>query len=383
MSVINQMLQDLQRRQGPAGVAGALPPARPVAARAAAGWWGWAAAAALAAALVYVSWGAGSAPPPTAALAPPAPAPHDAPTVATVPAVVAAAELPARTESPGDERAPAPNAEPVARVVSTLPEPDSGIAAAHTTTPLASASTPSRHEAEAAPRMEAVVAPEAGPADEARAVAAGTPPSTASTMQRRARPLSDVERGELAYRRALAELDAGEEQPARAALREALVLAPAHRYAAELLAALLVRAAYHEEAQRVLEAALRHRPGDPGLTQLLAHAHVHAGSVEAAVAVLERQPPPLAAQPEYHALLAALYQQLGRHGAAAQGYRALLQVDPEHAPWWVGLAISLEGRGHWSEALGAYRRALELGTLAADLARYAENRVTVLERARR
>jgi MSHA biogenesis protein MshN len=95
-----------------------------------------------------------------------------------------------------------------------------------------------------------------------------------------------------------------------------------------------------------------------------------------AIEVLRAQPFPAVTQdPEYYALLAALLQDTRQFAAAAQTYASLLQLRPETALWWFGLGVSMDQNGDFDQARNAYRRAMALPGLSADVQKYVQSRL--------
>lgn len=90
---------------------------------------------------------------------------------------------------------------------------------------------------------------------------------------------------------------------------------------------------------------------------------------------LEAEPPGPGTMPAYHTMMAALYQKLGDHQAAAEQWAALIESDDSNARWWAGLGIAMESRGRDERARAAYSRALSLPDLAPQLRRYIEQRL--------
>jgi Flp pilus assembly protein TadD len=98
-----------------------------------------------------------------------------------------------------------------------------------------------------------------------------------------------------------------------------------------------------------------------------------------AIKVLRAQPVPAIDQDlEYYALLAALLQETGQFAAAAQAYAGLLKLRPETAIWWFGLGVSMDQTGDFDQARNAYRKALALPGLSADVQKYVQSRLQVL-----
>ncbi|XOZ33297.1 hypothetical protein ACMDCT_13965 [Halomonadaceae bacterium KBTZ08] len=90
---------------------------------------------------------------------------------------------------------------------------------------------------------------------------------------------------------------------------------------------------------------------------------------------LVSDPPGPGSMPSYHSMMAALYQQTGDHQAAAEQWAALIETDDGNARWWAGLGIAMESRGRDQKARAAYARALSLPDLAPQLRRYIEQRL--------
>jgi MSHA biogenesis protein MshN len=98
-----------------------------------------------------------------------------------------------------------------------------------------------------------------------------------------------------------------------------------------------------------------------------------------AVELLQRDPlPAVAADLEYHALYAAALQEQKRFEEAGQLYRQLVNLRPQQAVWWMGLAISMDQAGSNEQARGAYEQAIALPGLRSDLHDYIRGRLQIL-----
>lgn len=117
---------------------------------------------------------------------------------------------------------------------------------------------------------------------------------------------------------------------------------------------------------------------DPDLRQLKARWLAVGGRPHEAVSLLESDKPELAAFPDYHALLASYYQQLGQAEPAAGVYAELLTFNPAQANWWAGRALALDRLERYDEAKVAYERALVLPGLSGQLAQFAKQRLESL-----
>lgn len=157
-------------------------------------------------------------------------------------------------------------------------------------------------------------------------------------------------------------------------LTELLAVEPGHVEGRLLLASALVENGDPGQAAATLEQGLADQPGVWQWAQLRAQLAINAGDAERAIAVLAGATPPLAEQPQYHALLAAVQQRTGRHEQAVATYHRVLAQRPERGVWWMGLGISLQELARDREAGFAYMRALEDATLSTDLRRFIEQR---------
>lgn len=133
------------------------------------------------------------------------------------------------------------------------------------------------------------------------------------------------------------------------------------------------------QAQQQMRESLAQNPESLPLRKTYARSLLADGHHLEAIKVLRSQPLPAVAQDlEYHALLAALLQETRQFGAAAQAYAGLLQIHPEKALWWFGLAVSMDQSGDFDQARNAYRRALALPGLSRDVQKYVQKRLQIL-----
>ena len=375
MSLINKMLQDLDARGGQPGAAAGspeikpvLPPERPfpwlriallgglVGVLGGSGYLAWRIQQAAPSAAAPVAL-AQTAP---AAAAAPAPAPVEAASAA--PAVAAApAAAPAPAE-PAAEPAPVAAAQEVA-----APQPQP-----HRPPP-----APAAKKEGPAPRREAARAPAPRVAPAVPAKAAPKPPVVkAAKPEPAGRVETTAQRAENGYRRALAGLEDGRVTEAIGHLEGALRADPRHEAARQTLVGLLIEAKRPDEAIRQLGAALALDPRQPAMAMLMARLQLERGSP--GIDTLMRTLPYAAGNGEYHAFLAGALAREGRHREAAEHYGVALRTAPQNGVWWMGLGISLQAEKRTAEALAAYQKARESGTLAPELLGFVERKLKQL-----
>ena len=381
MSLINKMLQDLDKRGG-AGDGAVHPqelkavPAperdrRPVmlagagvaaaAVLAAGGWYGW------------QYWQSHRAPPapvpkvvvnqrPAGAVG----APPPAPVIETAkPAATELAATPAPTAHPAAESL----AEPITKPVQSA-QPEGRPAK----------SVPVRAATKAAPSGAAAAANDAVASESRRPVA----DNEAHRPERKPAQTEGVSRRELtpklesdgAYRRALVALQEGRLSVAMADLERALEIDPRNEAARQTYVSLLLENKRTDEAIRQLRLSLGIDPRQPGLAMVLARLQLERGgpALETLMATL----PYAGNSADYLAFLAGVLQRGQRHAEASRYYRDALQLAPGNGVWWMGLAISLQADQHLQEAREAYTRARQANGLTPELQAFIDRRIEQL-----
>lgn len=163
-------------------------------------------------------------------------------------------------------------------------------------------------------------------------------------------------------------------------LEHALGLYPGHLPARELLVETLAREGKSGEAMLLLAEGLEIAPDHILFKKSYARMLVEQGDYDAATRVMLAGGLPSAEEdPEAHVVLASLYQRLGEAFLAAQTYRNLLVAWPQTGAFWVGLGSALETQDLPGEALECYRRALATNNLRQELRLFAEKRLLLLK----
>jgi len=230
--------------------------------------------------------------------------------------------------------------------------------------------TPVREPASQQPaRQEPVRAPKVAPV---------APALKSGTVDKRNRTLSSAETAEAQFRRAAALLNQGRLSEAEDHLAGALRADPSHVAARQTYVAMLLEQHRVEAARRLVQEALAINPAQPAFAVALARIYIEQREYRNALEVLDKAGP-AARDAEFQAMRAAVLQRLGKHAEAVEAYQNAIRIAPQPGTTWVGLAISLETLGRRPEAAKAYRRALDAGSLAPEAREYAESRARALE----
>lgn len=157
---------------------------------------------------------------------------------------------------------------------------------------------------------------------------------------------------------------AGKREAAVGKYQQALARDPGMRQARLQLAGLLQESGQLDEAFQVLKTGYEQQPND---TLAIAAGRILAdqGQRDEALIWLARGRAGL--RPADFALMGALLSQLQRLDESVKAYQRALAADPNQGGWLLGLGLALESLGRMDEARVAYRKALERGEFKPDV----------------
>jgi MSHA biogenesis protein MshN len=187
-----------------------------------------------------------------------------------------------------------------------------------------------------------------------------------------------LQRAEAAYRRGLVNVQEGYVSDAISALEQALQANPQHESARQTLIRVLIDNRRPDEAMRELQLALTLDPRQPSMAMLLARLQIERGGT--GIDTLMRTLPFASGNGEYHAFLAGALQRQQRNREAAEQYQTALRALPQNGVWLMGLGISLQADKRDAEALDAFRKAKNSGTLTPELLSFVDGKIQLLSR---
>ncbi len=166
---------------------------------------------------------------------------------------------------------------------------------------------------------------------------------------------------------------------AKELLEQVLLLDPLYLPArTSLLQNLLQAQASDNELSAMLDSSLAIFPGNLLFIKTRAHLYIKQKNFITAIAVLRQVDANTINDSAYLALLAASYQQVQNFPLALPLYRRLTEMQPEKAENWLGLAICAERLNQISIAVEAYRQALDKNTLQGEVVNYINQRLSLL-----
>jgi MSHA biogenesis protein MshN len=266
-----------------------------------------------------------------------------------------------RPQAPAHVRPPIATSTVIAREVSAQTAPRSAIVAAKTVAVVAIA--------------EAKPAPAVAKPHEVDLEPTARPAAARPQIDKRAQQLTPLQLAENAYREAASLLHQGMLVEAQEQFRLALQHNPAHAGARQGLFGVLLDAKKSAEAEQVLREGLEMNPAQPGFAMALARLRVDRGDATGAIDVLQKTLPAALGSPDYLAFLAALMQRQSRHQEAVDNFRAALRLAPDSGVWLMGLGISLQALNRGREAQDAFRRARNSNTLTPELLAFVDQRM--------
>ena len=204
------------------------------------------------------------------------------------------------------------------------------------------------------------------------------PPRKPGVLKIETVDLSEPELAALAERKATTAMAKGQMREAQDNYYQVLVHDPHNQGAREQLAGLLYGEGRLTEASQVLEEGLRLDPAQADLRLLLARVAISGGDRQKALDWLTGYQPDLAANLDYYATWAGLAQELGQPAQASELYVKLLRQQPDQGRWWLGLGVAEDGQGHRQRALDAYGNAQLHGDLGEASTRWLEQRIAQL-----
>lgn len=158
-------------------------------------------------------------------------------------------------------------------------------------------------------------------------------------------------------------------------LAQLLSAHPEHIDARQALAALQAEQGQTQQALiTLLDGAVIH---PTHFAPLAASVQVQLGDLQSALATLDRIPA-AARHAHIHALTGGIAQRLGQHERAAAAYRQALDGDTHLPSASLGLGLSLEALGQHAQALEAYQQANAQASASIPLKQYAAERYRAL-----
>ncbi len=158
--------------------------------------------------------------------------------------------------------------------------------------------------------------------------------------------------------------------------QDALIIEPNNKQARKKLAALWFGRKAYQKAINLLSQGISLSPQDSELRIMKAQIYLKQGKSIFAFNTLK----PLAAleHQEYQILLANVAQDISQYHAATKAYQLLIKMQPNSGRWHLGLATIFDKDGQFSSAVYEYNLALTKKDLTASSAKFVQQRIQAL-----
>lgn len=163
---------------------------------------------------------------------------------------------------------------------------------------------------------------------------------------------------------------------AESLFEEVLLIMPEHETARKQLAALWYGKKYYQDAVNLLSQGIALAPQGEEMRLMSARIYYEQGQTRQAYNILS--PVKQSTSKELQALLANTAVELNEHDNAIMAYQKLIALEPDTGRWWLGTAVSLDSLGKFVLARDAYKQAIAANNLSSSAMRFARQRLIEL-----
>jgi tetratricopeptide (TPR) repeat protein len=192
-------------------------------------------------------------------------------------------------------------------------------------------------------------------------------------------PYSNNEQAIIDYKNAMQLLNNGDRMQASIFLHQVLEKAPSHTNARIELINYYRSIGEITKAEELLQQGLELNDKEPIYIKQQALLLNEKAKYNEALSLLLTMPKIKQDDLEYRVLLALTYLHEGIFDLAKNNYNKLLRLEPKNSNWRLGLAVSQDAMGDYSEALKNFIKARNLGGLNSDTIKYIQQRIDILQ----
>ncbi|AWB58990.1 hypothetical protein DBO93_16460 [Colwellia sp. Arc7-D] len=163
---------------------------------------------------------------------------------------------------------------------------------------------------------------------------------------------------------------------AESLFEEILMVMPTHETARKQLAALWYGKKYYQDAINLLSQGIALEPQAEEMRLMSARIYYEQGQARPAYNILK--PVSRSNSSEVQTLLANVSAELNEHEDAIFAYRQLISLQPDVGRWWLGVAVSLDSLGKFVPARDAYKQSIARNNLSTSAMQFAQQRLIEL-----
>lgn len=182
----------------------------------------------------------------------------------------------------------------------------------------------------------------------------------------------------IAVQAALRQISDGNTEDANETLEQFIISNRFAHQSRETYAKLLMSRGFVEDANALIDVGIELAPNHLGFKKVKARLLMSVGEIGEAVSLLINRAPDITEDSEYHDLLASAQLSSRDYSGAVISYRGLVQHDQTQGKWWYGFAAAHDQLGNSAEARQAYSQAIQYSNLSANLRRRSQERLGAL-----
>lgn len=192
-------------------------------------------------------------------------------------------------------------------------------------------------------------------------------PLSSGKMSKQPTQISLPQQAENEFQRSLQLVRQGHNTEAMHGFENVLKLDAGHEQARQNMVALLLEKKRNSDAEKILMDGIQLNPKQSSFAMLLARIQVERNAIPTALETLLQTLPYAEKQADYQSFVAALMQRQNRNSEAIEFYRKALQLKPNTGIWLMGMGISLRAEKRDDDARDIFKRALLSNTLNSEL----------------
>ncbi|TWX49200.1 tetratricopeptide repeat protein [Colwellia hornerae] len=205
------------------------------------------------------------------------------------------------------------------------------------------------------------------------------PVAKKSTLTISRKELTPNQLAEQKLKRAEQALANNDVSKAETMFEDVLLVLPTHKTARKHLAALWFGRQSYSAALNLLSQGINLSPNDSEFRVMQARIYLQQNSIQQAFDTLNNMPNVNEMlNVEYQSLRATTAQQLKKFSFSAQAYQILVNLEPSSGRWWLGLGVALDSNSEFKQASTAYQTALNKTGLSGSAENFARQRIIEL-----
>ncbi|MFT5812800.1 MAG: MSHA biogenesis protein MshN [Psychroserpens sp.] len=163
---------------------------------------------------------------------------------------------------------------------------------------------------------------------------------------------------------------------AESLFEEVLLVMPEHETARKQLAALWYGKRYYQDAVNLLSQGIALAPKAEEMRLMGARIYYEQDQARKAYKMLS--PVNNSNSSEVQILLANVSAELNEHNSAIIAYKKLIKLEPDVGRWWLGVAVSLDSLGMFLPARNAYKQSIARNNLSTSAMQFVRERLIEL-----